>query len=197
MVKQIMRRAMVWLIPGLPAMAGLAAVAEPLIELLLTDKWLIAVPFLQIFCATYAFWPVHTANLQAINALGRSDIFLKTEIVKKAFGVSVLAVTIPIGIYAMALGTVLTGIIGTFVNAYPNKLLLNYSFAEQWRSHAGSHTFINYVWSRLQYPVPESADSGDAHSADRGWNRSLCRACVVVRVGVFNVHNGDSTGVPP
>lgn len=133
-VKQIMRRALVtssFLV--FPAMAGLAAVAEPLIELLLTDKWLIAVPFLQIFCATYAFWPVHTANLQAINALGRSDIFLKTEIARMAFGVSVLAVTIPIGIYAMALGTVLTGIISTFINAYPNKLLLNYSFAEQWR----------------------------------------------------------------
>ena len=133
-VKQIMRRALVtssFLV--FPAMAGLAAVAEPLIRLLLTEKWLIAVPFLQIFCATYALWPIHTANLQAINALGRSDIFLKLEVVKKALGVSVLAVTIPIGIYAIALGTVVTGIFGTIINAYPNKLLLDYSFTEQWR----------------------------------------------------------------
>jgi teichuronic acid exporter len=134
LVKQIMRRALVtssFLV--FPAMAGLAAVAEPLIELLLTEKWLIAVPFLQIFCAVYALWPIHTANLQAINALGRSDIFLKLEILKKIVGLSMLSVTIPIGIYAMALGMIVTGIIGTLINSYPNKLLLGYSFTEQWR----------------------------------------------------------------
>jgi len=133
MVKQIMRRALVtsaFLV--FPAMAGLAAVAEPLIELLLTEKWLIAVPFLQIFCAAYALWPIHTANLQAINALGRSDVFLKLEIIKKIVGVSILAVTVPIGIYAMAIGSVVGGVVSTFINAYPNKLLLNYSFTEQW-----------------------------------------------------------------
>jgi teichuronic acid exporter len=133
-VKQIMRRALVtssFLV--FPAMAGLAAVAEPLVILLLTEKWLIAVPFLQIFCAVYALWPIHTVNLQAINALGRSDIFLKLEILKKVVGLSVLAVTIPIGIYAIALGMVVTGVIATLINAYPNKLLLGYSFTEQWR----------------------------------------------------------------
>lgn len=133
-VKQIMRRALVtssFLV--FPAMAGLAAVAEPLIILLLTEKWLIAVPFLQIFCAVYALWPIHTVNLQAINALGRSDIFLRLEIMKKVVGVSVLAVTVPIGIYAMALGMVVTGVISTLINAYPNRLLLGYSFTEQWK----------------------------------------------------------------
>jgi len=134
MVKQIMRRALVtssFLV--FPAMAGLAAVAKPLVILLLTEKWLFAVPFLQIFCAVYALWPIHTVNLQAINALGRSDVFLKLEIIKKALGLSVLAFTIPIGIYAMALGMVVTGVIGTLINAYPNKLLLDYSVTEQWR----------------------------------------------------------------
>ena len=58
-----------------PLMVGLAVVAEPLVKLLLTDKWLPAVPFMQIFCASYIFWPIHTTNLQAINALGRSDVF--------------------------------------------------------------------------------------------------------------------------
>lgn len=136
-VKQIMRRALVtsaFLV--FPAMAGLAVIAEPLVELLLTEKWLMCVPFLQIFCAVYALWPIHTVNLQAINALGRSDIFLRLEILKKIVGVSMLAITVPIGIYAMAMGMVVTGVIGTFINAYPNKLLLNYSFTEQWRDLA-------------------------------------------------------------
>jgi len=133
-VKQIMRRALVtsaFLV--FPAMAGLAVIAEPLVELLLTEKWLMCVPFLQIFCAVYALYPIHTVNLQAINALGRSDIFLRLEIMKKVVGVSVLAVTVPIGIYAMALGMVVTGVISTLINAYPNRLLLDYSFTEQWK----------------------------------------------------------------
>lgn len=133
-VKQIMRRALVtssFLV--FPAMAGLAAIAEPLVKLLLTEKWLMCVPFLQIFCAVYALYPIHTANLMAINALGRSDIFLKLQIIKKVVGLFMLAVAVPIGIYAMALGMVVTGIIAALINAYPNKLLLNYNFTEQWK----------------------------------------------------------------
>lgn len=133
-VKQIMRRALTtssFLV--LPAMAGLAAVAEPLVLLLLTEKWIMAVPFLQIFCCVYAMYPIHTVNLQAINGIGRSDVFLKLEIIKKAVGLIMLTITIPIGIYAMAIGMIFTGIIGTFINSYPNKKLLNYSFFDQWK----------------------------------------------------------------
>ena len=114
-----------------PAMVGLAVVAEPLVKIILTDKWLPAVPFLQTFCVSYALMPIHTANLQAINALGRSDIFLKLEIIKKVIGLVILIVSIPYGIYAMAIGSVFSGLIGSFINAYPNKSLLNYSYIEQ------------------------------------------------------------------
>jgi teichuronic acid exporter len=132
-VKDMMRRAIVtssFII--FPMMVGLAVTAEPLVKLLLTDKWLPCVPFLQIFCAVYALWPIHTANLQAINALGRSDIFLKLEIIKKIVGLSILGVTVFYGVYAIALGQVLSGIISTFINAYPNKKLLGYRYIEQW-----------------------------------------------------------------
>ncbi len=134
LVKQIMRRSLVtssFLV--FPAMVGLAVIAEPLVTLLLTEKWLMIVPFLQIFCVVYALWPIHTTNLQAITALGRSDVFLKLEIVKVVVGLSVLAVTISFGIYAIALGLIVTGIIATLINSYPNKLLLEYSFTEQWK----------------------------------------------------------------
>jgi teichuronic acid exporter len=132
-VKNMMRRAIItstFMI--FPTMVGLAVIAEPLVKLLLTDKWLPCVPFLQIFCVVYAFMPIHTANLQAINALGRSDIFLKLEIIKKTMGLFILAITVFYGVYAIALGQVLSGIISSFINAYPNKKLLNYSYNEQW-----------------------------------------------------------------
>lgn len=117
----------------LPIMAGLAAVAEPLTLVVLGEKWLPAVPFIQICCFSYAFWPIHTTNLSAINAVGRSDVFLKLEIIKKCYGLAVLALAIwlfhsPIGIAASA---AITAPLGSFVNAYPNKKLLNYGFGEQ------------------------------------------------------------------
>ena len=116
-----------------PLMAGLAGVASPLVRILLTDKWLPCVPFLQIFCFSLSFWPVHTSNLQAINAMGRSDIFLKLEIIKKVLGILALIITVmcfssPI---AIAMTGVFTGVISCFINAYPNKRLINYSYKEQ------------------------------------------------------------------
>lgn len=113
-----------------PVMFGLAAVAQPLVTILLTEKWLPVVPFLQIFCVAYIFWPIHTTNLQAINALGRSDIYLKLEIIKKIIGIVILLVTIPLGVYAIAVGMLLSGVIGMFINAYPNKKLLDYRYRE-------------------------------------------------------------------
>lgn len=131
-VKSMMRRSIVTSsFVVLPMMAGLAVVAEPLVLLLLTDKWLPSVPFLQIFCIIYALMPIHTANLQAINAMGRSDIFLKLEIIKKILGLSILAVALPFGVYVLALSGVMSGIISSFINAYPNKKLLNYGYGEQ------------------------------------------------------------------
>lgn len=114
-----------------PMLVGLAVIAKPLVLVVLTEKWLDAVPFLQIFCLVYAFWPIHTANLQAINALGRSDIFLKLEVIKKILGLSILFISIRYGVYAIALGSVVSGTISLFINSYPNKKLLNYSIKEQ------------------------------------------------------------------
>jgi len=133
-VKEIMRRSIVTSSFFIfPMMIGLAVVAEPLIKIILTDKWLPAVPFLQIFCFSFALWPIHTANLQAINAIGRSDIFLRLEIIKKTLGLIVLGLSLPYGVYAMAVGQVISDFLSTFINAYPNKKLLDYSYKEQWR----------------------------------------------------------------
>ncbi|WP_338192420.1 lipopolysaccharide biosynthesis protein [Aerococcus viridans] len=159
-VKEMMRRAIVsssFLI--FPMMVGMAVVAEPLVEIVLTDKWLPAVPFLQIACFTFALWPIHTANLQAINAMGRSDIFLRLEIIKKIMGLIILGISLPFGVYAIALGGVFSGLIGTFINAYPNKELLNYSYKEQWLDIMPSLLIslimggIVYLFNFLSFPA--------------------------------------------
>ncbi len=150
-VKKMMRRAIVtssFII--FPMMIGMAAVAEPLVKIVLTDKWLPAVPFLQIYCISYSLQPIHTTNLQAINAMGRSDIFLKLEIIKKIYGLIVLAISINFGVYAIALGAVLTGVISSFVNAYPNKQLLNYSYKEQWLDIMPS-LLISFIMGAVVY----------------------------------------------
>lgn len=116
-----------------PMMAGLAGVAEPLVRVLLTEKWLPCVPYLQIYCFTLAFYPVHSCNLQAINSMGRSDIFLKLEIIKKAIGIASLVVAVfcfdsPI---AIAMTGVFTTVVSCFINASPNRKLIGYSYHEQ------------------------------------------------------------------
>lgn len=114
-----------------PMMIGMAAIAKPMIILLLTEKWVACVPFVQISCITLAFYPIHTANLQAINAMGRSDIFLKLEIIKKIIGLGLLIVAVPFGVYVMVWFKALSSLISTFINAHPNKKLLGYSYIEQ------------------------------------------------------------------
>ena len=116
-----------------PIMAGLAGVATPLVRLLLTEKWLPAVPYLQIYCFSLAFYPIHSANIQAINAMGRSDIFLGMEILKKSIGIAALVIAVwcfdsPI---AIAMTGVFTALISGFINAFPNKKLIGYSFGSQ------------------------------------------------------------------
>lgn len=114
-----------------PLMMGLAACAEPLIRLILTEKWLPCVPFLRIFCITYMFYPIHTANLNAIKALGRSDLFLKLEIVKKIVGLTILLCTMWHGVMAMAYSLLLSSVLSQIINSWPNRKLLRYHYLNQ------------------------------------------------------------------
>lgn len=116
-----------------PMMAGLASVSTALVTLLLTEKWLPCVPYMRIYCFTLAFYPVHTSNLQAINAMGRSDVFLKLELIKKAMGLALLVVAVTCfdSPMAIAMTGVFSTLVNCFVNAYPNKELIDYSYAEQ------------------------------------------------------------------
>ena len=114
-----------------PIMVGLAVCAEPLVLIFLTAKWLPAVFYIKIFCFTFALYPIHTANLNAIKALGKSRTYLVLEIIKKVVGLSLLFSTMWISVKAMAYSLLLMSIISQFINAFPNKKLLNYSFKDQ------------------------------------------------------------------
>lgn len=116
-----------------PLMIGLAFCSNTIVELVLTEKWLPCVPFLQIFCITYMFQSVHTANLNAIKAMGKSDIFLKLEIIKKIVGMSLLLSTMWFGVMAMAYSLLVSCVLSQIINSWPNKRLLGYGYLEQLR----------------------------------------------------------------
>ena len=115
-----------------PLMALLAAVAPPLVRFLLGEAWLPAVPFVRIGCAIFAFWPVHTINLQVINALGRSDIFLKLEIVKKVMSAAVLFLSVRYGVLFLALTELAVSTpVSAFLNSHPNGRIVGYGARRQ------------------------------------------------------------------
>lgn len=114
-----------------PLMIGLASCASNVVTIVLTEKWLPCVCFLQIFCITYMFYPIHTANLNSIKAMGRSDLFLKLEIWKKVIGMILLLSTMLISVKAMAYSLLISTLTSMIINSWPNKKLLKYSFLEQ------------------------------------------------------------------
>ncbi len=115
----------------MPLLAGLAAVAEPLTVILLTEKWLPSVPYMQIICFTFMMMPIEIDNLQAIKAMGRSDIALKLEIIKKIIGVALLVASIPFGVMTIAISLLVGAVINAIVDAVPNKKLLGYGVGKQ------------------------------------------------------------------
>ncbi len=116
-----------------PMMAGMFAVSKPMVILLLTGKWLAAVPYLRIMCAVYAILPLHALNLQLMNALGRSDLFLKLEILKKLLGAAILLISLRYGIMTMLLLRLLDEYLCLLLNAWPNRRLIGLGPWEQLR----------------------------------------------------------------
>lgn len=136
----------------LPLMAGLAACAVPIVRLLMTEKWLPSVPYLQIFCVIYAFYPLHTANLNAIKAMGRSDIFLILEIVKRGLELIILLITMRHSVFAMALGLLISELASQGINAWPNRKLLGYSYWAQLKDMLPA-ILLSVVMAACVYPV--------------------------------------------
>lgn len=116
-----------------PMMVGLAVVAPNFVTIVLTDKWLPATFYVQILCFTNAFQPLQTTNLSVIKALGRSDLHLKMEVIKKLIAIAIVIISAFFGVKAVAIGALIYSLIATCINSYPNKKLINYSYSEQIR----------------------------------------------------------------
>lgn len=114
-----------------PLLTGLFVVAEPLIKLLLTKKWLVCVPFLRLACLFYMCQPIQTTNWQIIKTAGRSDLCLKLEILKKIIGISIIFLSMNYGVMAIAAGNAAFGAISMLINMLPNRKLIGYSIKEQ------------------------------------------------------------------
>ena len=115
----------------MPSMAGLIACAPALVPFLLTENWIEAVPFLQVLCLAYVFYSIHSANLNAFKAVGRSDLFLWLEIVKKIVGIITLLICMRFGVFWIAISIVINSILSLLINTIPSKRLINYSLLEQ------------------------------------------------------------------
>lgn len=114
-----------------PVLIFLAVLAEPLFIFLFTAKWLPAVPYFQILCVTGILFPLHSYNLSILNVKGRSDLFLKLEVIKKVLIIMVIIVAIPLGIFALLYGQVLISVISFFINAHYTKRFIPYTGWEQ------------------------------------------------------------------
>ena len=116
-----------------PAMITLAAMGTPMIGLVLGDKWLAAVPYLQLFCIVSMLFPLQTASLQAINAIGRSDVFLKLMMIKRLLGIIILFSSVYVynSPFAVVIAAIIIEIMGILVNVPYNVSLLNYNLIEQ------------------------------------------------------------------
>ena len=133
-------------------MIGLAVVAKPLVVLLLTEKWLPCVIYLQIGCAANLFRPQQFINNSIIKASGRSDLLLKLDIVKKAIGITLLIISAYFGILWIALSLVATYFISMMINIAPNRKILDYGYREQFKDVFGN-LFLAVLMGLIIYPI--------------------------------------------
>lgn len=120
-------------------MISLGAVSEPLIYTLIGTKWYEAATYLPLICISMSLYPLHAINLNILQVIGRSDIFLYLEVLKKFVGLVPLVIGVFCGIYYMLLTSILTGVISLYLNTWYTGKTLNYSFWKQLRDIAPSY----------------------------------------------------------
>lgn len=126
--KKLMQQVIFWVTP---LMIYLAIVAEPLFRFVLTAKWLPSVPYFQILCVTGILYPLQMYNLNILNVLGRSDLFMKLEIIKRTIIAIGVVCALPFGIYGLLIFQVIFSFIAFYINSFYSGRMINYSMKEQ------------------------------------------------------------------
>lgn len=114
-----------------PIMIGLAILARPLVLFLLTDKWIHSIPYIQLLSVTGLLYPLHVINLNLLQAMGRSDLFLRLEVIKKVLVVITIALTCRWGVSAIIVGMIATSLFAYYLNSYYTGILIGYRLREQ------------------------------------------------------------------
>lgn len=114
-------------------MTGLAAIAKPLTLVMIGPKWVFSATLLPLICFSLMWYPIHALNLNLLQVKGRSDLFLKLEIIKKLLSIVILCISIPLGIVAMCYFSILSSLISLFINTYYTGVLINVGFQKQMR----------------------------------------------------------------
>lgn len=112
-------------------MLGMVGCAKPLIIVLIGEKWIDCVPFLQLVCLNMMLYPLHALNLNMLQVQGRSDLFLRLEIIKKIVAIGPIIIGIFFNIYWMLIGSIFVGLYSYYLNAYYSGSYLNYPIKEQ------------------------------------------------------------------
>lgn len=136
-----------------PLMVGLSAVAEPFILLLLKEQWHFAAVILHIICFSAMWYPIHAINLNLLQVEGRSDLFLKLEIIKKILGIIILCISIPFGLIAMCYSQIISTILCLVINTYYTGQLINVGLIRQMKDLTPTLVLVLTMWVIINFGV--------------------------------------------
>ena len=135
-----------------PVMIGIISISEPFVYVALTAKWAPCIPMMQLFCISFGINIISTTNMQSFNAIGRSDIFLKLEVIKRGLSLALLFVTSLISINAVIIGLAAMGVFSLVYNTFPNRKLLGYTLKEQIED-IGPSLLVSLMMMLVVFPV--------------------------------------------
>ena len=144
------------------AMSGMAAISRQLIVTLIGEKWSDATPYLQLLCIVGLLYPLHPINLNIITSLGRSDLFLRLEIIKKTLAVPIILIGIFTTVTNMIFGMIAVSVIAIFINSYYTKTLINYGIKEQFRDISSS-LYLGLIMGLIVFSIGWLLKESDAH----------------------------------